>query len=108
VSLNRYAKRVDATQNDIVSGLRRSGVAVWIISQPCDTLTCWRGIWLPLECKPLKKRSRKDQADQTEFCNTFGVPIVRTYEEAYAAILAHEKRVRYSPTPCQKDVRESH
>lgn len=86
MSLNRFAKKTDGTQADIVAGLRALGVATWIISRPCDLLTYWKGRWLPLECKPLKKRARKDQESQDQFVATYHVPIVRTLSEAYTAV----------------------
>jgi hypothetical protein len=84
VSLNRYAKRTDSTQNAIVRDLRRCGVTVWIISRPCDLLTFWAGRWLPLEVKPLKAGKVTDA--QSVLAKNYAVPIVHTFEEALAAV----------------------
>jgi hypothetical protein len=86
VSLNRYAKRTDSTQSSIVTALRHCGVTVWIISRPCDLLTYYKGRWKPLEVKASGKKPRKDQAEQAEFIRSYAVPVVSTFEEAFAAI----------------------
>ena len=83
--IRRYAKKVDATQSVIVAALRAIGVKVWIISEPCDLLTFYRKRWLPIECKP-EKRKRNDQVKQTEFLTETGTPICRTPEAAIAAV----------------------
>jgi hypothetical protein len=90
MSLLRYAKRTDGTQKAIVDGLRRCGVKVWIISQPCDLLTYYRGRWQPLEAKPVKKRNRKDQEKQTAFLVSACVPVVRNAQEALYALGINE------------------
>jgi hypothetical protein len=99
VSLNRYACKVDATQADIIDGLESAGIRVWVIKWPCDLLTYYPPLkrWRPLEAKPapepgirvktLAPRKRKDQERQTRFLNTYGVDVVRTAEEAIAAVL---------------------
>jgi hypothetical protein len=47
----RYAARVDATQEQIVSALRAAGAYVWIIGLPVDLLVGYNGhTWL-MECK---------------------------------------------------------
>lgn len=77
--------RVDLTQQDIVHALRQMGVRVWIIGQPCDLLTLYRGRWLPLECKSTR-RVRKDQAGQNAFVEENGVPRVTSVTEALKAV----------------------
>lgn len=48
---NRWARRVDATQADIVAALRGSGVKVFIVGRPWDLL-CWSdGRFWFCECK---------------------------------------------------------
>lgn len=88
MSYARRMTRPDSTQNEIVSALRKAGITVWVIGQPCDLLTYWPVMkrWRPIECKPLKERVRYDQDEQKEFLTTFAVPVVRTAEEAIAAI----------------------
>ena len=88
MSYARRMTRPDSTQNEIVSALRKAGITVWVIGQPCDLLTYYPPYkrWRPIECKPAKERNRNDQDEQKEFLTTFAVPIVRTAEEAIAAI----------------------
>jgi hypothetical protein len=86
MSFNRRMTRPDGTQAEIVQRLRQACVTVWVIGEPCDLLTYYRGRWLPLECKPKKPRKRTDQADQERFLIDYAVPVVRTFEEAYAAV----------------------
>ena len=80
--------RPDSTQKTIVEALRKAGIKVWIIGEPCDLLTYYPayGRWKPLECKP-EKRKRKDQPDQDDFLETTGVPVVRTPTEAIVAVI---------------------
>jgi hypothetical protein len=96
MSFYRRAKKVDSSQAEIVAALRSAGVHVEIIGRPVDLLTYYRGRWLPLETKPAAEpgirvktravRRRNDQERQEAFCHTFGVPIVRTAQEALAAV----------------------
>ena len=92
MSFYRRAKKVDSSQAEIVAALRQACVTVWIIGQPCDLLTYYRGKWQPLECKPpdtTKKgtrRLRSDQERQTEFLAAYAVPVVRTPREALIAV----------------------
>lgn len=60
----RYAARVDATQEQIVSALRAAGAYVWIIGLPVDLLVGYKGhTWL-MECKTdHKKKLTKLQED---------------------------------------------
>lgn len=90
MTLNRYAKRVDATQARIVAALRQAGVQVWVISKPCDLLTLYRGKWLPIECKAVK-RTRRDQEQQTQFLRSTATPVCRTALEALAAVTMRDK-----------------
>jgi hypothetical protein len=60
----RYAARVDATQEQIVSALRAAGAYVWIIGLPVDLLVGYKNhTWL-MECKSgPRKRLTGLQAD---------------------------------------------
>jgi hypothetical protein len=87
VSLNRYAKRTDLNQNDIVLGLRQCGVTVEVIGKPVDLLTYYRGNWLPLEIKNTKYRDKRQKA-QKEFLESTGCPVVKTFEEALQAVVS--------------------
>lgn len=86
----RYALRKDLTQSRIVATLRAAGVRVWVLHEPCDLLTHFRGRWLPLECKTPtatgKRKKRSDQAEQDAFIADNEVPVVLTPEEALRAV----------------------
>lgn len=88
--MKRYAMRTDAAQAAIVDGLRQCGVTVFIIGQPVDLLTYYRGRWLPLEVKTATKtgriRKRKDQPEQDATLAACGIPRVTTVEQALAAL----------------------
>jgi hypothetical protein len=90
----RYARKTDSTQAEIVRGLTKAGVKVWIIEEPCDLLCrFWsnrirRFLWQPLECKPLtgkrdpKARIRADQPAQNAFRKENEVPVVTSAVQA--------------------------
>ena len=60
----RYAARVDANQEQIVSALRGAGAYVWIIGLPVDLLVGYKGHTFLVEIKTdSKKRLTKLQAD---------------------------------------------
>jgi hypothetical protein len=60
----RYAARVDANQDQIVSALRTAGAYVWIISLPVDLLVGYKGHTFLVEIKSTsKKRLTGLQAD---------------------------------------------
>ena len=60
----RYAARVDANQEQIVSALRAAGAYVWIIGLPVDLLVGFRGHTFLVEIKSgSKKRLTGLQAD---------------------------------------------
>ncbi len=52
----RYAARVDANQDQIVSALRAAGAYVWIIGLPVDLLVGFRGHTFLVEIKSGSKR----------------------------------------------------
>jgi hypothetical protein len=52
----RYAARVDANQDQIVSALRAAGAYVWIIGLPVDLLVGFRGHTFLVEIKAGSKR----------------------------------------------------
>lgn len=88
MSLNRYAKKKDLTQDAIVKAIRGAGWFVWVLDKPVDLL-CWRpdrGFRL-LESKSKRKKDGKAvldkrQKDQMFFCEFTGTPYVTTPEEA--------------------------
>ena len=60
----RYAARVDANQEQIVSALRAAGAYVWIIGLPVDLLVGYKNHTFLVEIKDgSKKRLTKLQAD---------------------------------------------
>ena len=60
----RYAKRVDANQDQIVSALRAAGAYVWPIGLPVDLLVGFKGhTWLMEVKDGPKKRLTPLQAD---------------------------------------------
>lgn len=72
----RYAARVDANQDQIVSALRAAGAYVWIIGLPVDLLVGYKGKTILVEVKSgSKKRLTKLQADFFE--NWCGSTLVR-------------------------------
>ncbi len=72
----RYAARVDANQDQIVSALRAAGAYVWIIGLPVDLLVGYKGHTFLVEVKNgSKKRLTKLQADFFE--NWSGSTLVR-------------------------------
>ena len=60
MSYNRYAKRTDTVQADIVTDMRKAGIEVWIIGRPVDLLTLCRGHYLPVELKSTKPTHAPD------------------------------------------------
>lgn len=90
MSIKRWATRKDAVQKDIIAALERAGCEVWVIDQPIDLLTLYRGRWMPLECKTPQKngkpRVRNDQQQQVALINRTAIPVVTTPIEALRAI----------------------
>ncbi len=83
MSLNRYGKRKDGTQEGIVKALRKAGVKVWILDTPCDLLTYWAGLWMPLEVKSEKGKLTDEQA---KMVREQGLQVVTTEVEALRAV----------------------
>ena len=60
----RYAARVDANQDQIVSALRAAGAVVWIIGLPVDLFVGFKNHTFLVEIKTTsKKKLTKLQAD---------------------------------------------
>lgn len=83
MTLNRFAKKRDSTEGDIVKALRKAGVHVWLLDTPCDLLTYWAGLWLPLEVKAEKGKLTAEQEKMVEEQN---LRIVRSPEDALRAV----------------------
>ena len=92
MSLNRYAKKKDSTQDAIVNAIRNAGWRVWVLSKPVDLL-CWKlgkGFRL-VEVKSSRKKDGttaqdKRQQDQIDFIALTDCPVVTTPEEALIAL----------------------
>jgi hypothetical protein len=87
-----YARKVDSTQAEIVSGLRAAGYRVELIGEPVDlAVMVWsnnprRWLWQFLEVKRKSGLRRKDQPSQNKFLDETNTPIVATLEEALEAL----------------------
>ena len=81
----RRTHRTDDTQRDIVAALRRCGVKVWPIGQPCDLLCFVAGSYSLLDCDGITEYRKRD-AKQLEKFAEWGVKIVGTPEAALKAV----------------------
>jgi hypothetical protein len=85
-----YARKTDSVQAEIVVGLRRCGLQVFVIGRPVDLLVGVGKYWRLLEVKtPQKngrKRPRKDQQRQDEFIRVTNTPVVTSLEQALRAL----------------------
>jgi hypothetical protein len=80
----RYAKRVDANQDQIVSALRAAGAYVWIIGLPVDLLVGYKGHTFLVECKDGSKK-RLTALQEDFFQNWSGSTLARV-DNAEAAL----------------------
>ena len=97
MSLNRFAKRRDVNEPDIVAALRKVGAVSWPLDTPCDRLVGFRGRWVTLEIKDGRKppSARALTPAEVEFmaqCDYYHLPhyVVTSIAEALAAIGASE------------------
>jgi hypothetical protein len=72
----RYAARVDANQEAIVSALRAAGAKVWIIKLPVDLLVGFRGVTFLVEIKD-GPRKRLTKLQEDFFANWTGGTLAR-------------------------------
>lgn len=91
MSLNRYAKKRDASEQPIINALEKVGAQVFQLDYPVDLLIRFRQQWHLLEVKtPHGKagEARKDkrQEAQNEFIQTTDTPVVTSPSEALRAI----------------------
>jgi putative NIF3 family GTP cyclohydrolase 1 type 2 len=79
------AVRKDANQEEIVSALRAAGVSVFVMHVPCDLL-CRRagGLYL-LDVDGITRNRKRDPKQLATFAE-FGVRLVKTREDAFAAV----------------------
>ena len=88
MSLNRYAKRRDETEPDIVQGLRKCGYQVR--QQDVPDLAVRRPEWpdgrvIMLEVDGITKNRKRGLA-QLGFLKAWRIPVVKTLEQALAAV----------------------
>lgn len=83
MSLNRYAKKRDVSEPEIVSALTRCGFSVERLDRPVDLLVGWRGRCFLVECKTGR---RKLNANQRDFTDTWRGPPVVILRDAQEAI----------------------
>ena len=93
----RNAAKRDTAEEPIVKILRAAGAYVWRLDRPVDLLVYYRseikpneGPWWVLEVKTPGAALDKRQKVQQVFCQTYGVPIVHTGQQALIAIGAVE------------------
>jgi putative NIF3 family GTP cyclohydrolase 1 type 2 len=79
------AVRKDENQEVIVRALRSAGVRVYVMHVPCDLL-CRRGDGLYLLDVDGITKHRKRAPKQLETFAEFGVRLVKTPEDAFAAV----------------------
>ena len=72
----RYAKRVDANQEQIVSALRAAGAFVWIIGLPVDLLVGYKNRTILVEIKSTSK-SKFTALQKDFFTNWCGDALAR-------------------------------
>jgi hypothetical protein len=85
-----YARKVDTTQQAIVTALRACGWEVHVIEEPVDLLCIKGGRKELLEVKTPTKSGRipkrRDQQEQNEFCERTNTPRVATPSQALEAL----------------------
>lgn len=61
MSLNRYAKRRDTNEDDLVVFAKGCGIELVKTDKPLDWLAGWRGQWVPTEIKRPDKEGHADE-----------------------------------------------
>lgn len=82
MSLNRYAKKRDESEPEIVSALTQCGFSVERIDRPVDLLVGWRGHCFLVECKTGRSELNANQRDFTDTWRGPAVVILRDAQEA--------------------------
>jgi len=90
VSLNRYAKRVDANQTQVINALQAAGAQVLVLSKPLDLLVGIAGKLALFEVKDGNKPpSQQDHTDaQKKFLKEWNGYPVCTVDGPEAALRA--------------------
>jgi hypothetical protein len=96
MSLNRYDKRVDANQTQVISALKAAGFEVEVLSKPVDLLVLANGKWCLLEVKDgnkPKSAQEKTKAQKAFFAKYPTAPlfIVDSPEVAVAVVTEFAK-----------------
>lgn len=88
MSLNRYAKRRDGNEKEIVDALRKIGAVVVQQDRPCDLWIGWSGQWVAMEVKRPDGRIRAAQWKFITDCQAKGLRagFVRTVDDALELI----------------------
>lgn len=89
VSIARFAKRVDATQPDIVEVLRKAGTLVWIIGRPIDLLCLTGRTYWTAEVKSGRGKESDGQTEFHQLAQSRGAPhfVLRTPEDALQVVM---------------------
>lgn len=90
MSLNRYAKRRDDNEAEIVSALRDiPGCKVELLDKPCDLLVGFQAKNILLEIKMPGRENRSDQRKQREWRETWPgqIRVVTSVDEALDCVL---------------------
>jgi hypothetical protein len=74
VSLNRYAARRDANENELIACAESMGANI-VIAGPLDFWVGHRGKWVPCEAKDPKGKLTPYQANFLQRCETFRLPV---------------------------------
>ena len=93
MSLNRWDKRTDANERDIIRAMERIGAKIYRIAKPLDLLVTFRQRTLLMECKTDKGVLTKAQED---FLASWPgeAHIVRSVDEAITALGSGPQKVR--------------
>lgn len=75
MSLNRYAKRRDANEPEIVGALQKIGAQIWYMDIPADLLVSFRRRWYLVECK-MPGHENELTETQKELLNKADAPVL--------------------------------
>ncbi len=82
MSHNRYGKRADKTQSEVIKMLLHQGCLVEIIGRPVDLLCGYRGIMFTVEVKTGKAKETAGQIQWRDRCAANKLPhrVIRSGE----------------------------
>jgi hypothetical protein len=89
VSIARFAKRVDASQPEIVEVLRKAATLVWIIGRPVDLLCLTGRTYWTAEVKAGRGKESEGQTEFHRLALMRGAPhfVLRTPDEALQVVM---------------------